>query len=127
MTRRPPRSTLFPYTTLFRSRGPKDSDHPQGQKGCHDRRADPFAQDQVRVPTACRMIRGRDVRQGGAEGHQRDPDEPGTHPDDGREVDRTLDEELGSHHGPEDAEDQPTESRSDLDLPAEDPTRELGS
>src|SRR2546422_1946617 len=26
MIRRPPRSTLFPYTTLFRSRGPHDSD-----------------------------------------------------------------------------------------------------
>src|SRR3989442_7208382 len=25
MIRRPPRSTLFPYTTLFRSRGPRDS------------------------------------------------------------------------------------------------------
>src|SRR5258708_13964735 len=24
MTRRPPRSTLFPYTTLFRSHGPED-------------------------------------------------------------------------------------------------------
>src|SRR3712207_8679460 len=24
MIRRPPRSTLFPYTTLFRSRGPRD-------------------------------------------------------------------------------------------------------
>src|SRR2546425_8350826 len=24
MIRRPPRSTLFPYTTLFRSRGPED-------------------------------------------------------------------------------------------------------
>src|SRR5947199_136999 len=82
---------------------------------------------QVGVPAACRMIRGRDVRQRGAQGHQRDPDKPGTHPDHGREVDCTLDEELGSHHGPEDAEDQPTESRSDLDLPAEDPTRELES
>src|SRR4051812_49939180 len=27
MIRRPPRSTLFPYTTLFRSRGP--GDHPE--------------------------------------------------------------------------------------------------
>src|SRR3712207_8560682 len=29
MIRRPPRSTLFPYTTLFRSRGGR-SDHPSG-------------------------------------------------------------------------------------------------
>src|SRR3712207_7968212 len=28
MIRRPPRSTLFPYTTLFRSRGPGPSDAP---------------------------------------------------------------------------------------------------
>src|SRR2546426_5545276 len=31
MIRRPPRSTLFPYTTLFRSRGrPGGADHAQG-------------------------------------------------------------------------------------------------
>src|SRR5258708_15763570 len=28
MIRRPPRSTLFPYTTLFRSRGQPDDGHP---------------------------------------------------------------------------------------------------
>src|SRR2546426_7533939 len=28
MIRRPPRSTLFPYTTLFRSRAPPRSDYP---------------------------------------------------------------------------------------------------
>src|SRR3712207_7422455 len=28
MIRRPPRSTLFPYTTLFRSLGPLDRGHP---------------------------------------------------------------------------------------------------
>src|SRR2546426_10104155 len=27
MIRRPPRSTLFPYTTLFRSPGPEDEQH----------------------------------------------------------------------------------------------------
>src|SRR5262245_64345326 len=27
MIRRPPRSTLFPYTTLFRSADPRESDH----------------------------------------------------------------------------------------------------
>src|SRR2546422_6827368 len=32
MIRRPPRSTLFPYTTLFRSEDPTDADpHEQGQ------------------------------------------------------------------------------------------------
>src|SRR5215813_15079491 len=29
MIRRPPRSTLFPYTTLFRSRGEPDADGPR--------------------------------------------------------------------------------------------------
>src|SRR3712207_8147249 len=36
MIRRPPRSTLFPYTTLFRSRG----DHPDKDCKAHDRRPD---------------------------------------------------------------------------------------
>src|SRR5439155_9189942 len=35
MIRRPPRSTLFPYTTLFRSRRERDLDQPrrQGRQG----------------------------------------------------------------------------------------------
>src|SRR5690349_24153808 len=37
MIRRPPRSTLFPYTTLFRSRAPLRS----GQGGCAGSKADP--------------------------------------------------------------------------------------
>src|SRR2546426_1862748 len=32
MIRRPPRSTLFPYTTLFRSRAAR----PPGGRGCHE-------------------------------------------------------------------------------------------
>src|SRR5260370_32372496 len=59
MIRRPPRSTLFPYTTLFRSRdvhgvgsGARDDDHQLGRL--------PF-----RVPTASR---GRD--DGGAGGER---------------------------------------------------------
>src|SRR3712207_9440203 len=31
MIRRPPRSTLFPYTTLFRSREPEDQDQDAGE------------------------------------------------------------------------------------------------
>src|SRR5260370_2626991 len=31
MIRRPPRSTLFPYTTLFRSRVGRNRDRPQGR------------------------------------------------------------------------------------------------
>src|SRR3712207_9100849 len=36
MIRRPPRSTLFPYTTLFRSRGPAQ----EGQRQDEERRVD---------------------------------------------------------------------------------------
>src|SRR5256885_17241301 len=47
MIRRPPRSTLFPYTTLFRSHQPPASPVPQAgrvpapERGHVDRRADP--------------------------------------------------------------------------------------
>src|SRR2546427_7245747 len=40
MIRRPPRSTLFPYTTLFRSRDPADYKDGRYQAGC-----DPTAGD----------------------------------------------------------------------------------
>src|SRR3712207_7056694 len=50
MIRRPPRSTLFPYTTLFRSEakviGPDGADLPPGEAG---RLA-------VRGPTGCRYL-----------------------------------------------------------------------
>src|SRR6266852_3697972 len=44
MIRRPPRSTLFPYTTLFRSRGPGPCDdqildHPELVPGRRDRKS----------------------------------------------------------------------------------------
>src|SRR6266496_5182246 len=40
MIRRPPRSTLFPYTTLFRSRGrPPAAGHLRGDAGAVRRRA----------------------------------------------------------------------------------------
>src|SRR2546425_6331352 len=47
MIRRPPRSTLFPYTTLFRSHRPKEQEHHQrgaqrhrrgGAEQCRERR-----------------------------------------------------------------------------------------
>src|SRR3712207_8106106 len=38
MIRRPPRSTLFPYTTLFRSRRGADADHEPGRDGLPARR-----------------------------------------------------------------------------------------
>src|SRR3712207_9285712 len=40
MIRRPPRSTLFPYTTLFRSLGLEPLDVPDGLRGLADRGAD---------------------------------------------------------------------------------------
>src|SRR2546429_3531218 len=40
MIRRPPRSTLFPYTTLFRSAGPLEQER-QGAKDDEDDRDDP--------------------------------------------------------------------------------------
>src|SRR5260370_15279234 len=52
MIRRPPRSTLFPYTTLFRSRSERGDDrHAQGRRGPrslvdHDRAADGEMVDQ---------------------------------------------------------------------------------
>src|SRR5256885_9813918 len=39
MIRRPPRSTLFPYTTLFRSRGVEEVDQQQGGVGGVERDA----------------------------------------------------------------------------------------
>src|SRR2546425_8779189 len=38
MIRRPPRSTLFPYTTLFRSRAGADADRGDAQFACDLRR-----------------------------------------------------------------------------------------
>src|SRR6266536_5261748 len=38
MIRRPPRSTLFPYTTLFRSRSPRQSLGADGPRCSHARR-----------------------------------------------------------------------------------------
>src|SRR5688572_32058983 len=35
MVRRPPRSTLFPYTTLFRSRGGGPARHPHRRRALH--------------------------------------------------------------------------------------------
>src|SRR5207248_7023136 len=41
MIRRPPRSTLFPYTTLFRSRGPGRGDTGSCRRRCAGRPASP--------------------------------------------------------------------------------------
>src|SRR3712207_7259311 len=50
MIRRPPRSTLFPYTTLFRSARPRrQDDHPVGE---HDRLLDVVGHQQHRARLA---------------------------------------------------------------------------
>src|SRR5256885_4043052 len=43
MIRRPPRSTLFPYTTLFRSRGTAEDVEPEGVPRRPDRAIEPVA------------------------------------------------------------------------------------
>src|SRR2546426_6251518 len=55
MIRRPPRSTLFPYTTLFRSLAPFGRDLPRGLNSIHQQvqkdllELDPIAPDQREV------------------------------------------------------------------------------
>src|SRR5215813_11899743 len=56
MIRRPPRSTLFPYTTLFRSRADRarrDGDHLQGPRpGPRDRKSTRLNSSHVRISYA---------------------------------------------------------------------------
>src|SRR3712207_8181985 len=68
MIRRPPRSTLFPYTTLFRSRRGRALSHPDG-RGVAARLVVPAA-FQGAAPPAVRQGRGG-RRDGGAPGLQR--------------------------------------------------------
>src|SRR2546429_6351625 len=69
MIRRPPRSTLFPYTTLFRSERVGDGDHPRhvdaeggNQRGVFGRyaqpRSEPCALDQDRKSTRLNSSHG---------------------------------------------------------------------
>src|SRR2546423_11532618 len=43
MIRRPPRSTLFPYTTLFRSADARCDDRPRGEHGFEEREGQALA------------------------------------------------------------------------------------
>src|SRR3712207_7637608 len=63
MIRRPPRSTLFPYTTLFRSRRHAGRPQPRGHHVLRDRPEQGLRHDGVGVP---RRQRGR-----GQEAHDR--------------------------------------------------------
>src|SRR5687768_18284237 len=60
MIRRPPRSTLFPYTTLFRSRvgvhGAGRGAHVQGDLGAHARSEEHTSELQSRLHLVCRLL-----------------------------------------------------------------------
>src|SRR3989442_1602402 len=86
---------------------------------------DSLSEDGVRVPATGRVVCGCDVRERRPEGDERDADEPRVQARGLGETDRALDEELGAHHGPQDAEHEPLEPRPDDDLASEDPAREL--
>src|SRR5690348_17864979 len=68
MNRRPPRSTLFPYTTLFRSQGepPEAEDEHHGVGRRQER---PEERDRHRLGEPCASRGGRQVRE-----HQIDDD-----------------------------------------------------
>src|SRR5438105_12274416 len=60
MIRRPPRSTLFPYTTLFRSRPHPQADQPPHRQP-HRRQQPPRSEEhtselQSRVDLVCRLL-----------------------------------------------------------------------
>src|SRR5690242_21487500 len=57
MIRRPPRSTLFPYTTLFRSEPPLHIDDVDGK---HFEADEAVGEDHLVVHGALRQVRGRD-------------------------------------------------------------------
>src|SRR3989454_9980635 len=61
MIRRPPRSTLFPYTTLFRRRGRRDRCHQRGPGAQLPRRVRPGRRqpDLLLVPGGVLTMRGR--------------------------------------------------------------------
>src|SRR2546430_7421868 len=63
MIRRPPRSTLFPYTTLFRSRD-HDQHHAGDLRGARQARAvEPGGEDREREGADAEIFAGADVVQ----------------------------------------------------------------
>src|SRR5438105_5975107 len=59
MIRRPPRSTLFPYTTLFRSHGPRRLCSPNAwstESPCCCRSEEHTSELQSRVDLVCRLL-----------------------------------------------------------------------
>src|SRR3712207_9469303 len=77
MIRRPPRSTLFPYTTLFRSRD-RDDDHGRLEAEDEVERDHARAQREAEPRVARPELRGRrEADQAGGDEHDAAPDEPG--------------------------------------------------
>src|SRR2546427_6589832 len=56
MIRRPPRSTLFPYTTLFRSIRRRDTKEQEGQKGVQDEEETPQDRKSTRLNSSHSQI-----------------------------------------------------------------------
>src|SRR6266513_5202446 len=58
MIRRPPRSTLFPYTTLFRSRSARSWPwpRPRGPRSCWPRSEEHTSELQSRFDLVCRLL-----------------------------------------------------------------------
>src|SRR2546422_8266124 len=59
MIRRPPRSTLFPYTTLFRSPHRRESPCLPAQSRRHSHRRHPRRQEPARAAPGARQFQGR--------------------------------------------------------------------
>src|SRR2546430_11295229 len=68
MIRRPPRSTLFPYTTLFRSRAHGDRARPSARAAIGTHRKDHPAPWRAAGHAACRAARPDPPAVGGAAG-----------------------------------------------------------
>src|SRR6266496_5247313 len=57
MIRRPPRSTLFPYTTLFRSAPARDRRRPRHRRRCPQHRSEEHTSElQSRRDLVCRLL-----------------------------------------------------------------------
>src|SRR5438105_10763667 len=69
MLRRPPRSTLFPYTTLFRSAGPRANPLPGGRPPPRSapapRSEEHTSELQSRVDLVCRLLLEKKKREAG--------------------------------------------------------------
>src|SRR3712207_8477962 len=75
MIRRPPRSTLFPYTTLFRSAVGRDRVRPQGKAGGRGAVVELYARDGPVLVRGGRAQRDRRGREAGVRGRARRSEE----------------------------------------------------